>query len=208
MPDAPSDPRLADGLARLGLSAKAITLLSAYLDELYRWNQAYNLTSVRQRADMLVRHVLDCAAITPHLPLAPSRLLDVGSGPGLPGLVVALLRPDWHVTCLDSNGKMCRFTRHAIRTLGLANAEVVESRIEAFQPSALFDHISSRAFSALDAFIASTDAHLSPHGCLWAMKARADEVDQALPPHWQAQVHPLSVPFLNEPRCLIQLSRC
>ena len=124
---------LAQGLQALQLSTALQAPRLSYLSELQRWNAAYNLTAVREPVPMVIRHLLDSLAILPHLDaglLPPEgRLLDVGSGAGLPGIPLALARPGWRVTVLDSNGKKARFLRHAQRTLGLANLEVIEARM-------------------------------------------------------------------------------
>lgn len=199
------------GLARLslGLPDEALLQLRQYLDELEKWNAAYNLTAVRDRDGMVTRHLLDALAIVPPLHPALSapgaRLLDVGSGAGLPGLVLAVLYPALDVTVLDSNGKKARFLRHAVRTLKLGNVTVAEARVDAWQPSAPYTLITSRAFAALADFFASTAALLAPGGQWAAMKGKLADRELADVP---ASIHiresmRVQVPGLDEARHLI-----
>lgn len=203
---------LREGLAGLALDAALAPPLLAYLAELEKWNAAYNLTAVRNPAEMVTRHLLDSlATLTPLAACLPpgARLLDVGSGAGLPGIPLALARPDLRVAVLDSNGKKARFLRHARRVLALDRLQVIEARIEAHHPLRPYDGVISRAFSALDAFVRATDAVLA-HGGWWlAMKGRVDDNPAAGLP---AGVHlhrvvPLQVPGLDEARHLVVLSR-
>jgi 16S rRNA (guanine527-N7)-methyltransferase len=208
----PSAATLGRGLQELGLDASALSApLLAYRDELVRWNAAYNLTAVRDPAEMVTRHLLDSLALLPALYDVPvSRLLDVGSGAGLPGLPLAMARPDWHVTLLDSNGKKARFLRHAVRTLGLPNVEVVEGRVEEHVPDAPYDAIVSRAFAALGDFLALTARLLVPGGHWLAMKGRLDDnAPAAIPPNvaTDPRVVRLQVPGLREERHLVIVRR-
>ncbi|MFO7581299.1 16S rRNA (guanine(527)-N(7))-methyltransferase RsmG, partial [Guyparkeria sp.] len=127
--------RLADGIDRLGIALPdgAEERLIDYLELLARWNRAYNLTAVRDPEAMVTRHLLDSLAVFSHLPACP-RLLDIGSGPGIPGMILAICRPDSEVTLVDSNLKMTRFAAAAQRALGLPNVEVRRERIERLQP--------------------------------------------------------------------------
>tara|TARA_R110000851_G_scaffold46933_9_gene114159 strand:+ start:1219 stop:1875 length:657 start_codon:yes stop_codon:yes gene_type:complete len=206
-----SHAQMIDGLERLSLSLpdEALLQLRQYLDELEKWNAAYNLTAVRDRAGMVTRHLLDALAIVP--PLQPllahpgARLLDVGSGAGLPGLVLAIVAPTLEVTVLDSNGKKARFLRHAARTLKLANVTVAEARVEAWMPPAPYSLITSRAFAALDEFFTSTTALLAPGGQWVAMKGKLADRELADVP---ASIHiresmRVQVPGLDEVRHLI-----
>lgn len=199
------------GLGELDLDpARLRAPLLAYRDELVRWNGAYNLTAVRDPAQMVTRHLLDSLALLPALNgLRVTRLLDVGSGAGLPGIPLALARPDWHVTLLDSNGKKARFLRHAVRTLHLANAEVVEGRVEDHAPQAPYDAIVSRAFAALGEFLDATAALLAPGGHWLAMKGRvADNELASIPSSVCApRVVRLQVPGLEEERHLVIASK-
>ena len=199
------------GLGELDLDPSRLRApLLAYRDELVRWNGAYNLTAVRDPALMVSRHLLDSLALLPALHDVPvTRLLDVGSGAGLPGIPLAIARPDWHVTLLDSNGKKARFLRHAVRKLGLDNAEVVEGRVEDHAPGSPYDAIVSRAFAALGDFLDATGSVLAPGGHWLAMKGRLDDNELAsIPSSISApRVVRLRVPGLDEERHLVIASR-
>ena len=147
----------------------------------------------------MVRHLLDSLSVAPYI--RGPRVLDVGSGAGLPGIVLAILRPDWQVTTLDSNGKKARFMRHAARALKLTNVEVAEARAEAYQ-AAPFDCIVSRAFSSLADFFDKTAHLLAPGGVWVAMKGKLDGREQAeVPAAYQIrETHRLHVPGLDEDR--------
>lgn len=173
--------RLDDGLAELGLrpGPQQRERLLALLALLHKWNRAYNLTAVRSLDAMVTRHLLDSATVLPAI--QGPRLLDVGSGPGLPGLVVAILRPDVAVTLLDSNGKKVRFQRQAVLELGLANVVPVQARVESYEDRP-FAQVISRAFASLEDFVSLTDPLLAVDGEWLAMKGRLSEDElQGLP---------------------------
>lgn len=183
----------------LELSASVLARLLDYQAELIKWNGAYNLTAIRDPAEMTVKHLLDSLTLLPHV---QGRLLDVGAGAGLPGIVLAIANPALSVTVLDSNGKKARFMRHAQRSLGLGNVEVVESRVEGFQPVLGFDCIVSRAFASLADFFDKT-AHLLASGGVWvAMKGKLDEQEIAGVPANVGirETRRLRVPGLDEER--------
>lgn len=183
----------------LELPASAVQRLLDYQAELQKWNAAYNLTAIREPREMTVKHLLDSLAL---LPLVRGRVLDVGAGAGLPGIVLAIANPALAVTVLDSNGKKTRFMRHAVRTLGLNNVEVVEARAEAFRPAQGFDCVVSRAFASLADFFDKT-AHLLAAGGVWvAMKGKLDANEVAdIPANAEIrESHRLRVPGLNEDR--------
>ncbi|TXH04727.1 MAG: 16S rRNA (guanine(527)-N(7))-methyltransferase RsmG [Nevskiaceae bacterium] len=184
---------------RLDLPGDTRRRLLAYQDELIKWNAAYNLTAIRDPAEMVVKHLLDSLAV---LPLVHGRVLDVGAGAGLPGLVLAIAEPSLAVTTLDSNGKKARFMRHAARSLGLANVAVVEGRVESYAPDLGFDCIVSRAFASLADFFDKT-AHLLAAGGVWvAMKGKLDDQEIAgIPANVGIrETRRLRVPGLNEDR--------
>ena len=151
--------------------------LLAYLELLDHWNRAYNLTAVRDVEEMIPRHVFDSLAVLPWL--QTESLLDAGSGAGLPGIPLAIMRPAMQVTLLDSAGKKVRFLRHARRELGLDNVFPVQDRLEAFEPDPLPPVIISRAFSDLGRYAAAAQHLLKPGSRLLAMKGRypADEIE-------------------------------
>ncbi len=197
------DARLKSGLRQLGLAqAELEPRLIAYLDELERWNAAYNLTAVRDRDEMVTRHLLDSLIVLPHV---RGRVLDVGSGAGLPGIPLALANPDLRVTLLDSNGKKARFMRQAKRVLKLSNVEIVQSRVENYQPAQTFDGVISRAFASLSDFFSACARLVSLEGTLLAMKGRIDPAEMSeIPPDVRLiETKKLQVPGLDEERHLV-----
>lgn len=193
----------------LDLTETQIDTLLAYLALLQRWNATYNLTAVRDPAQMLTQHLADCLAVIGplrrHCAGGPSRrILDVGSGGGLPGVVIAALNPSVEVTCVDTVGKKAAFIRQAAGELGLKNLFAEHARVEQLK-TAPFDVIVSRAFASLDDFTRLTRQHLAPQGAWMAMKgkASADEVAQLPADLTVFHVEHLSVPGLQAERCLI-----
>ncbi len=198
--------RLLAGLVALRLDPALAAPLLKYLGELVIWNKAYNLTAVREPAEMVTRHLLDSLVLLPHV---EGRTVDIGSGAGLPGIPLAMANPSIAVTLLDSNGKKARFLRHAQRTLPLNNVDVVEARAEAFTPPARFDCVVTRAFGSLREFLETT-AHLGAERGRWlAMKGKLDRKElAAVPPGFRVQQEiQLHVPGLDEERHLIVSSR-
>ncbi|MDC8804641.1 16S rRNA (guanine(527)-N(7))-methyltransferase RsmG [Halomonas pacifica] len=200
--------RLDEGLARLELAVEPAQRdqLLALLALLHKWNRAYNLTAVRDPLAMVSRHLLDSAAVLPWV--RGPRLLDVGAGPGLPGLVLAILAPQLEVSLLDSNGKKVRFQRQAVLELGLTNVTPVQARVEAHR-DAPFDQLISRAFASLADFVTLTEGLLAEGGEWLAMKgpAAAEELE-ALPPGVRLNArHELAVPFDESQRQLLILQR-
>ena len=196
------------GLRELGLDPALATPLLAYLALLARWNQTYNLTAIRDPHQMLAKHLLDSLAMHAYLD-GIERLADLGTGPGLPGIPLAIARPNLQVTLVESNGKKARFLREAVRQLKLGNANVAETRIEAFHPPARFDAITARALASLPLIIELGGHLLAPQGRLLAMKGvRPDDEIAALPAGWQLlAVHPLRVPGLAAIRHLVEVGR-
>ena len=201
-------PQLAAGLEALGLPAALATPLLAYLALLARWNATYNLTAIRDPRDMVAKHLLDSLAMQPFV-RGLRTLADLGTGPGLPGIPLAIATPGLQVTLVESNGKKARFLREAARQLGLGNVQVAESRIEAFRPGTHFDAITARALATLP-LILELGGHLpGPAGRLLAMKGVVpDEEIATLPAGWRlAAVHPLRVPGLDAERHLVEVAR-
>jgi 16S rRNA (guanine527-N7)-methyltransferase len=197
--------------AELGLEVPDATQdrLLAYLSLLQRWNATYNLTAVRDPADMLTQHLADCLAVVGPLRRrlgagSQRRLLDVGSGGGLPGVVLAALEPGWAVTCVDAVGKKVAFIRQVAAELSLRNLAGEHARIEALKAPP-FDLITSRAFSSLVDFVVPTRRLLAATGVWSAMKGKAPEDElAALPPGVTVfHVEPLRVPGLQAERCLV-----
>ncbi|WP_298610261.1 16S rRNA (guanine(527)-N(7))-methyltransferase RsmG [uncultured Thiothrix sp.] len=191
----------------LDLSAQQEQQLRTYLDLLQRWNKVYNLTAVRDPAQMLPLHLWDSLAVVPFI--QAEHCLDVGSGAGLPGIPLAILRPTQTFTLLDTNGKKTRFIQQAALELGLTNLKVVQARVEQWQPTQPFAAIISRAFASLADFVTVSGMHLAAQGTLYAMKGRYPDSELAeLPAGWMlARSHPLSVPGLEAERHLLELTR-
>ena len=175
-----------------------------YLDLLNKWNQVHNLTAVRDAEEQVSRHVLDCLAVLPYIEDAAT-LADIGSGAGLPALMLAIMRPQLAVTALESNGKKAAFIRETVRVLALTNVQVVAQRVEDWQapPQAV---IISRALAAADRFIALT-AHLGDANSRWLlMKGR--EVETLTVSGFAIHgVYPLAVPLLAGERTLLDIRR-
>ena len=206
----PDDPHaiLDAGLATLGLDPALAAPLRRYLDLLARWNRTYNLTAIRDPGEMVTLHLLDSLSMHAHVD-GVSRLADLGTGAGLPGIPLAIARPGLEVTLVESNGKKARFLREAVRSLGLANARVAESRAEAVDLPGAFDAITARAMATLADILAGGGHLLAPGGRLLAMKGvRPDAEVAALPVGWEVQaIHPLAVPGLGAERHLVVVGR-
>lgn len=153
------------------LDQEVITRLLDYLSLLIKWNRAYNLSAIRNPQEMLSKHLLDSLTIVPQL-LASSadRIIDVGTGGGLPGIPLAIVCPDKHFTLLDSAGKKTRFLLQVAHALDLQNVSIQNLRVEAFQPQKSFDIVVSRAFASIHDMIDGCKHLLSPEGEFWAMK--------------------------------------
>jgi 16S rRNA (guanine527-N7)-methyltransferase len=199
--------QLQHGVAVLGLviAEPVQRKLLDYILLLDKWNKVYSLTAVREPERMIGLHLLDCLAILPHL--NASRLLDVGSGGGMPGIILAICHPDWQITMIDSNSKKTGFLQQAAISLQLGNVTVVTSRVEQFQPAQPFDVITSRAFADLGDFVAWSQHLLAPGGCYAAMKGvyPQDEVARLPAGFVVSDVVPLQVPGLDAERHLLTI---
>ena len=181
--------------------------LLAYLALLQRWNRVHNLTAVRDVNQMLTRHLLDSLAVVPHL--KGERILDVGSGAGLPGIPIALALPRARVTLLESSHKKSAFLNQALIELGMANASVVHERVERWQPGEQFDVVISRAFADLSEFVALAGRHCRQDGVLAAMKGvyPFEEIRNLPPGYAVRQVIALDVPGLDAKRHVVLIGR-
>ena len=199
--------QLAAGIAALGLALPegAEARLLAYLALLDKWNRVYNLTAVRETERMVSHHLLDSLAAVPFF--QAEAVLDVGSGGGLPGIPLAIARPELQVTLIDSIAKKTAFLLQAKAELGLVNLKVVTSRVEDFRPESGFDVITSRAFSDLREFVTLTRHLLKPGGQWLAMKGLMPHEEIASLPDWVkvSANHALQVPGLDASRHLIVL---
>jgi 16S rRNA (guanine527-N7)-methyltransferase len=198
--------QLLEGTEALGLalSPRSADQLMAYLTLLQKWNKVYNLTAIRDPKEMLVKHLLDSLSVVPHI--SGERLIDVGTGGGLPGIPLAICYPDRQVDLLDSNSKKTRFLVQAKAALGLHNTEVFHQRVEQYQPEALYDGVVSRAFASLQDMLHWTEHLLKPGGYWWAMKAQKEFEDYANLPGLvkiEAMID-LQVPGLQAQRMLIK----
>jgi 16S rRNA (guanine527-N7)-methyltransferase len=175
-----------------------------YIDLLCKWNRAYNLTAERESGQILYRHVLDSLSVLPFV--QPGDCLDVGSGAGLPGLILALARPANRWLLLDSNGKKVRFLEQAIMELDCSNAEAVQGRLETFNAARQFSTVVSRALGSLEEFSGASRL-LADGGVLLGMKGPDPEreVTAALRQRMQVEIRPLAVPGAESPRTLVQL---
>lgn len=200
--------RLAEGLARLGqaLAPERQRLLIAYLELLCAWNRAYNLTAVDTPEAMVERHLVDSLSIRPYL--RGQRIHDVGTGAGLPGLVLAIAEPSRQFVLIDSNGKKVRFLRHVVRALGLDNVEPAHARLEANRLKPPADEIVARALARLARLVEWLAPQLKRGARLLAMKGALDAEERgAVPDAYNVEVHRLSWPGQEAQRCLAIVSR-
>jgi 16S rRNA (guanine527-N7)-methyltransferase len=204
-----ADPQiiLASGLAmlRLQLTTAQQQQLMAFIALLEKWNRSFNLTAIEGTAAMVNHHLLDSLSILPFI--AGNEVLDVGSGAGLPGLPLAVARPEWRIVLLDSNGKKTRFMQQAVLELGLTNISVIKSRIEEYRPERAFDTVVSRAFSSLGEFIEASHAACGPQTKLLAMKGLypGTELKDLAASGYKVDVVKLDVPGLSAERHLVTL---
>ena len=195
------------GLSSLGLdlTESQQQLLLQYLELLFRWNQTYNLTAIRDQHVMVTKHLLDSLTVMPHL--RGQRFIDVGTGAGLPGIPLAIALPDKHFSLLDSNGKKTRFLTHAKNELSLPNVEVIKSRVADFIPEQRYDAVLSRAFASLGDMIDGCQHLLLPSGEFLAMKGQRpdDELERIDSKSLPVSITDLEVPGLSEYRCLLRI---
>ncbi|QNQ22576.1 16S rRNA (guanine(527)-N(7))-methyltransferase RsmG [Kosakonia sp. SMBL-WEM22] len=189
--------------AGISLSDQQQQQLVAYVEMLHKWNKAYNLTSVRDPNEMLVRHILDSIVVAPHL--QGTRFIDVGTGPGLPGIPLSIVRPESHFTLLDSLGKRVRFLRQVQHELKLTNIEPVQSRVEDFPAEPPFDGVISRAFASLNDMVSWCHHLPGETGRFYALKGQLPEDEIALLPAGLAveSIVELKVPHLEGERHLV-----
>jgi 16S rRNA (guanine527-N7)-methyltransferase len=190
---------LEHGLAELALKLPegAVGELLKYVVLIEKWNRTYNLTAIRSPLEMVSHHLLDSLAVATHLPMTPhATLADVGSGAGLPGIPLAIARPEWRITLNDSSQKKTAFLRQAAIDLRLGNVELHEGRVESWRPATLFAVVISRAFAELTQFVSRCRHLVAPEGTLAAMTGAA-------PRECRGEVMPIKVPLLDAQRHLV-----
>ena len=209
----PAEPHLAPlleaGMQQMGVeySSEQRDMLLAYLQLLMTWNRAYNLTAIRDPREMIKLHLLDSLAVLPHL--SGKRLIDVGTGAGLPGIPLAIMCPERDFTLLDSNGKKTRFLFQARCDLGLSNLKEINSRVENHQPVVPYDAVLSRAFTSVADMVNKCSHLLSPEGLFLAMKGKfpQSELSEVGKDYKVNASHTLQVPGVDGERHLIVISR-
>lgn len=194
---------LTAGLSKLGLKIDPAPLLT-YLSLLQKWNQTYNLTALHSPDEMITKHLLDSLAITQYI--RGSRIADIGTGAGLPGIPLAIYFKDKEVVLFESLGKKIRFLEMVIRTLKLKNVTVVSGRVEDYRGGATFDTVTSRALCSLDQFINWTKHIIAEQGHWVAMKGRQPD-DELSHITWPYEVHAYRVPGLIGERCVVCIKK-
>ncbi len=194
--------KLISGMQQLDMATENVPVIMAYLQLLQKWNKTYNLTAIDQIDQMVTHHALDALAVIPHI--EGKRVIDVGTGAGIPGFLIAIMSPEKQVVLLDAVGKKARFMRQVKRELCLQNTEIVHSRVENYFPDKKFDVVISRAFSELNEFLSLT-AHLGYDDCQFlAMKGpKVEQLDSQLA-FKQTACWDIAVPFLSVARKLYQ----
>jgi 16S rRNA (guanine527-N7)-methyltransferase len=198
---------LVEGLHRmsLNLSDQMIDQLMAYLNLIEKWNRVYNLTAIRERDEMIKLHFLDSLSILNHVEM--EHVLDVGSGAGFPGIVLAITKPELKVTVMDSVNKKTTFMQQVKSELSLSNLNVVNARVEDYQPTILFDGVISRAFSSIQNMLSMTQHTLKKNGTWLAMKSKDVKEELEALDQNQYTLIPLEVPFINAERYLVKLKK-
>ena len=209
MPGSPLKARLVAGAQELGIALEppAAAAMMRLMEELLDWNRRVNLTAITEPEDIVDKHLLDSLSIQPHL--RGRRIADIGTGAGFPGIPLALVNPKKQFTLIEATGKKVAFVRHALATLGISNAEVIQARSETWKPRVPFDCVIARALGKLGEFIKVSGHLCARDGRMLAMKGRhpTAEMDE-LPPGWRiAALHDLSVPGLPAARCVVELER-
>ena len=198
---------LVEGLHRmsLNLSDQMINQLMAYLNLIEKWNRVYNLTAIRERDEMIKLHFLDSLSILNHVEM--EHVLDVGSGAGFPGIVLAITKPELKVTVMDSVNKKTTFMQQVKSELSLTNLNVVNARVEEYQPTILFDGVITRAFSSIQNMLLMTQHTLQKNGAWLAMKSKDVKEELEALDQNQYTLISLEVPFINAERYLVKLKK-
>ncbi len=189
------------GLMQISLSSKQISQLLRYLSLILKWNRTYNLSAIRDPIESVKKHLLDSLSIIPYL--KPGRLLDVGSGAGLPGIVISIMLPEIEVSVLDSVGKKCRFMQVVKTELELEGLKIINSRVESLEKNKYYNQITSRAFAGVNKTIQLTEHLLADNGIYLLMKG--DYIKEKNIEKLNVIIHPLSVPFIAEKRSVLEI---
>jgi 16S rRNA (guanine527-N7)-methyltransferase len=189
----------------LNLSDQMIDQLMVYLNLIEKWNRVYNLTAIRERDEMIKLHFLDSLSILNHVEM--EHVLDVGSGAGFPGIVLAITKPELKVTVMDSVNKKTTFMQQVKSELSLTNLNVVNARVEDYQPTILFDGVITRAFSSIQNMLLMTQHTLQKNGAWLAMKSKDVKEELEALDQNQFTLIPLEVPFINAERYLVKLKK-
>ena len=198
---------LVEGLHRmsLNLSDQMLDQLMVYLNLIEKWNRVYNLTAIRERDEMIKLHFLDSLSILNHLEM--EHVLDVGSGAGFPGIVLAITKPELKVTVMDSVNKKTTFMQQVKSELSLTNLNVVNARVEDYQPTILFDGVITRAFSSIQNMLLMTQHTLQKNGAWLAMKSKDVKEELEALDQNQYTLISLEVPFINAERYLVKIKK-
>lgn len=195
---------------QIGLNARQQDLLLRYTQELYKWNKAYNLTAIRQPEDMLKLHILDSLSVIKDLAqLKPKKIIDVGTGAGLPGTILAIMWPDVEIHLLDTNGKKTRFLNQCKHTLGLTNVLVLNKRVEQHHPEQAYDIVTSRAFASISDMLAGCEQLVAKEGVFAPMKGQYPqaELDSMSGNYQLLNSIALSVPGVDATRHLLLIKK-
>ena len=198
---------LVEGLHRmsLNLSDQMIDQLMVYLNLIEKWNRVYNLTAIRERDEMIKLHFLDSLSILNYVEM--EHVLDVGSGAGFPGIVLAITKPELKVTVMDSVNKKTTFMQQVKSELSLTNLNVVNARVEDYQPTILFDGVITRAFSSIQNMLLMTQHTLQKNGAWLAMKSKDVKEELEALDQNQYTLISLEVPFINAERYLVKIKK-
>jgi 16S rRNA (guanine527-N7)-methyltransferase len=197
--------QLESGMQKLGLEniPQVISKLLIYKELLIKWNKSFNLTSIKNR-EVVTHHFLDCLSIIPFI--KPSSLLDVGTGAGLPGIIIAIVKPDIKVSLIDKVGKKIAFIKRVVAELEIKNIDTYHDRVELLTSEEKYDGIISRAFSNMDDFIKSTKHLIKSQGVWYGMKSKKILNDEMININQPWTLEKLDVPFLDAERYLVKVS--